>query len=66
MIFDCGPTIQERHAAKRIWHRWFAWHPIRLAAHKCAWLQFIERRGNEKCSWDEWWWEWEYREITND
>ncbi|MDR9777215.1 hypothetical protein RJJ65_32170 [Rhizobium hidalgonense] len=42
------------------WHKWFAWHPIRVNTWQIAWLETIERRGH-------WYsqlgWCFEYREI---
>lgn len=26
------------------WHRWFAWHPVRVGDHTVAWFEFVERR----------------------
>ena len=30
MKFDCGETWQEKHKRLSDWHRWFAWHPVKL------------------------------------
>lgn len=64
MRFDCGPTWQEREAAKKAWHRWFAWHPVRIGdSHDCRWLETVERKGElHSCgSFGGDWWTWEYR-----
>ena len=49
---------------KQYWHRWFAWHPIRINARPECWLfwEWIDRRKNwsNMCSW------WEYKFITQE
>jgi hypothetical protein len=25
------------------WHRWFAWHPVRLPRGRIVWLRWVER-----------------------
>lgn len=45
MIFNCGPTYEQKIKTKQRWHRWFAWHPIRVDEHNCAWLQNVMRIG---------------------
>lgn len=60
MKWDCGPTWAEKKAALEEWHRWFAWHPVRVGSHDCRWLERIERRGvtyYDPIAM----WEWEYR-----
>lgn len=27
----------------RPWHKWFAWHPVRLDWYTWAWLEYVER-----------------------
>lgn len=66
MKINCGPTWQERHNAKKDWHRWFAWKPVRFGAQECRWLEYLERRGAYLTSWDDGWWEWEYRLPVNE
>lgn len=61
MIFDCGETVSEYEERMGEWHNWFAWYPIRMAPHRCAWLQTVERRGVLKSSFYEQWIQWEYR-----
>ena len=50
----------------RQWHSWFAWHPVRLESGECAWLEWVERRGEPRWSWGEWFWYWEYRSLADD
>lgn len=42
--------LMERLAAKvestLDWHRWFAWHPVRMDNGEWKWLCFLERRGD--------------------
>jgi hypothetical protein len=44
MRFNCGPTAHEKRIARRQWHRWFAWFPVRVGSRDCRWLETIERR----------------------
>jgi hypothetical protein len=44
MKFNCGPDWWERHKLSKLWHRWFAWFPVRIGERKCVWLEFIERK----------------------
>lgn len=46
MKLNCGPTWEERVTAMGKWHRWFAWHPVRIGSRDCRWLETIERRGD--------------------
>lgn len=61
MKFNCGPTYQQRIAAKEKWHRWFAWYPVRIGPNDCRWLECVERKGKHHCSWFDEMWLWEYR-----
>ncbi len=45
MRFNCGPDSVEKHEAKKFWHRWFAWYPVRVSKRECIWLEFVERKG---------------------
>jgi hypothetical protein len=29
---------------KKGWARWFAWHPIKMGALDCRWLEWVERK----------------------
>lgn len=42
MIFN-RQTRGEKSAAKAKWHKWFAWHPIKIG-NKTIWLEYVERR----------------------
>lgn len=44
MKINCGPTFEEKQAARKEWHRWFAWRPVRVGSGDCRWLETIERR----------------------
>jgi hypothetical protein len=44
MKFNCGPTPEEKCAARKEWHRWFAWRLVRVASGDCRWLEYVERR----------------------
>jgi len=53
MILTCGKPLLERldeHLARRRerrlnWHRYFTLIPRRIDENRCAWLQFVERKG---------------------
>ena len=66
MKLDCGPTDEEAGAILLEWHKWFAWHPVRVASHDCRWLEFVERRANKRhgpyAAGHDFW---EYRAIGN-
>jgi hypothetical protein len=44
-------------AAVKSWHRWFAWHPVRVSPDQAAWLEVVERRECGSCDCEYW----EYR-----
>lgn len=35
---------RDAHAKLFDWHRWFAWHPVRIGNNDCRWLETVERR----------------------
>lgn len=43
MRFRCGPTWEEKRAAREKWHEWFAWYPVRVRGGECAWLETVMR-----------------------
>lgn len=59
MKFKCGLKHDKRVAARKQWHRHFAWWPVKLAQYDCRWLEWVERRGH---TYDGWYYE--YREIV--
>jgi hypothetical protein len=59
MKFDCGPAYE-----KKVWHKWFAWHPVRLGSHDCRWLETLERKGEFHCGFGATYWIFEYRPLT--
>jgi hypothetical protein len=61
MKLTCGPTYYEKQVAKKEWHLWYAWYPVRLPDNTCRWLEYISRRGTYFGYTDIW--EWEYRET---
>ena len=45
MRFDYGPTREEVRRELSLWHRWFAWHPVRISSsHEGVWLEWVERK----------------------
>lgn len=57
MKFNCGLTGDAKEAAARaerdklkVWHRWFAWYPVRVGQNDCRWLEYVERRATNE--WD--------------
>jgi hypothetical protein len=59
MRFDCGETWEEKRTRLGTWHRWFAWHPVRISDHDCRWLEVVERSAYFYGSY----WQWYYRPI---
>lgn len=37
------------------WHRWFAWHPVKLESGGYVWMQFVQRRMYKFYDYTEWW-----------
>lgn len=64
MKWDCGRSWPEEYAAKRQWHSWFAWFPVRVGTHDCRWLELVERKGEYCSSWDYAFWSYEYRPLV--
>lgn len=60
MRFDCGETYEERHARLENWHRFFAWYPVKIKDHDCAWMEWVLRKGKFTCSWGDADWTWSY------
>ena len=44
MKFECGKRKRLKKAAKKKWHSYFAWYPIKVGFEDCRWLETIERR----------------------
>lgn len=44
MKFDCGETWEEKRKRLEQWHRWFAWHPVKVEDHDCRWFEVVERQ----------------------
>lgn len=59
-----------RHRALHMWHKWFAWYPVRVPTRgKCSgmtmvWLEVVGRKGRfysyPLCQY----WDWKYRRPT--
>ena len=64
MRFNCGPTRQEKDEKKKFWHKWFAWHPVKVGNREGIWLELVERKGTIWTSYGQYaGWIWEYRRI---
>lgn len=63
MRFDCGETWPERRARLENWHLFFAWYPVKIKDHDCAWLERVLRKGKWDCNWGESTWTWSYSPI---
>ncbi len=67
MRFNCSPPQQERDKAKKYWHEYFTWFPVRVSKNERAWLETIERKGTQRLAactgqgYPQRWWTWEYR-----
>jgi len=55
--------LKYRHKLERrkVWHKWFAWYPVRTGFNTVAWLENVERRLEPNQWADVEWWRWEYR-----
>jgi len=58
---------EARFRAKKVWHIWFAWTPVRvptegrLSGMTMVWLEQVLRKGKySDCGW-----EWEYKHESN-
>ena len=47
-----------------LWHKWFAWYPVRVGDNDCRWLEFVCRKAIPKTyvNYDDWQ-PYEYREY---
>lgn len=64
MKISCGPSWETKFKAKHEWHRWFAWHPVRIGDNNCRWLEFVGRKGRFWDCMGHGGWIWEYREVS--
>lgn len=57
-----------RFRALKMWHKWFAWYPVRVPSRKGkqrVWLETVRRKGTR------WFWsagvgwDWEYKELCS-
>ena len=66
MKYSCGETWEVTKQRLTNWHPFFALFPRTIGAkdgkYICAWLEWIERRGELSVDCCENWWSWEYRE----
>jgi hypothetical protein len=63
---------EARYRALRLWHVWFAWHPVRVptrgkgSGQKMVWLAPVCRKGHRKTSYSEGiGLKWEYKERVS-
>ncbi len=72
MKLNCGLSTRDKWNLKLAhrgeWHRWFAWHPVRVDTRECRWLEVVERKSKYVIHWPLFGIEWEseYRRIEND
>lgn len=58
MKFNCGtpltPNQKFDHACAKylVWHKWFAWYPVRVGPNDCRWLEVVYRQYDRVSSWD--------------
>ena len=59
MKLNCGPTWEEKRDARKEWHDWFAWYPVRIGSNHCRWLETVERKGTFRrkqwCEYEDFW-----------
>jgi len=62
-----GETFGHKHERCSEWHRWFAWHPVRIGEENGhwikAWLEWVGRKGYYRNHWNGW--TWQYRDLTH-
>lgn len=51
-----GALINDR----AVWHKWFAWRPVRVDDRTVAWLCFVKRKGNFYWKGCKRKWNWQY------
>lgn len=65
MIFSCGENWETKRDRLSEWHDFFPLFPRTVSVEGgkdiCAWLETIQRKGTFHPSWDDPWWEWDYR-----
>jgi hypothetical protein len=66
-----GETCKSQRKRKEVWHKWFAWHPVRVGKitvgektrYIKVWLCYVQRQGIYCSGYGESVWVWEYNEI---
>jgi len=61
--------IGARDRAIKMWHKWFAWYPVRVPSttgKKRVWLETVMRRGVEWQTSMDWGWDWFYKDVSGD
>lgn len=38
------PKTRKKPQTSRIWHRWFAWYPVKVGQSEFRWLEAVERK----------------------
>jgi hypothetical protein len=61
-------TWKYKKKSKECWHYWFAWHPVVIkeypdGAVEKLWLKKVKRKGTYVPHWDNFSFDYEYREI---
>lgn len=42
--YSVGPTLEEEKSRYGVWHKFFAWYPVRVGDNECRWLETVHRR----------------------
>lgn len=66
MKINCRSPFQDRFDRLHEWHRWFAWHPVRLNGgdESCRWLEYVARKGSFWECWGDGGWDWKYADAS--
>ena len=44
MKLRCGHRDCVKWRARRLWHPWYAWYPVRVGPLDCRWLVTVQRK----------------------
>jgi hypothetical protein len=51
-ILSAGEKTRRIFAKERVWHRWFAWRPVRADRETILWFEWVERKNAKMNIWE--------------